>query len=186
MKILQSGIAKSGNYWLYTILRKLIDKSDLHYSSYIIKQPIYKVAKQWKLSQHNQSEIDVLEIKPNQILNRISQIYKMPIYDIDDYLNDATITWSHSIFYKNCLNIYKKFDKIVYIIRDPRAVIISSAKFRDTKYVQSLMPKASSNENTNSYLEERFERAIGSWGLKMLSFIEVSKLINIYPIFYEN
>jgi aryl sulfotransferase len=184
MKILQSGVPKSGNYWLYTILRNIIDKSNISFSSFIKEKDIYEIAKHWELSQHNQAEVDVLDINPDQLVNRISQIYRMPVTNFDDFLNKTTITWTHSIYNKKCINIYSQFDKIVYIIRDPRAVVLSEAKFQNKEYSKKFL--GSPGIEPQDYINNRLEFLIRKWSNNILSFMEVSREVDVYPIFYEN
>lgn len=184
MKILQAGVPKSGNYWLYTINKHLIEKSDVVYSSYIQNQPIYEIAREWELSQSNQAQVDVLDITPNQIINRISRIYEMPIDDFDAYLNQTTISWTHSKFYQECVNIYGRFDKLIYIIRDPRAVALSAAKFQKKEYSKVFL--GSLGVDPQEYLDQNLEFMLKKWVFDVISYLEISKEIDIYTVHYEN
>ncbi|NJM16702.1 MAG: sulfotransferase domain-containing protein, partial [Bacteroidales bacterium] len=39
-----------------------------------------------------------------------------------------------------CYSVFPKFDKIVYIVRDPRDVALSMARFQFTPYMQTYYP----------------------------------------------
>jgi aryl sulfotransferase len=184
MKILQSGIPKSGNYWLYTINRQLLSRSNIEYTSFIENQPIYDIAKSWKLSLHNQAEVDVLDIMPGRIINRISRIYEMPVENFDRYIEQTTITWTHSKFHEECLNIYQEFDKIIFIARDPRAVALSAAKFQNKAYSKKHL--GSPGEDSDKYLDKNLEMMIKSWALKMLAYLTISQVLDTHLVFYEN
>lgn len=186
IKILQSGVPKSGNYWLYTILRGLIDKSSFEYSSYIEDNPIYEIARKWSLSQDNQAEVDALDILPGRIVNRISRIYEMSLTDseVDDFLEKTTLSWTHSKFYKQCLDFYKRYDKIVYIVRDPRSVALSSAKFQSKEY--SVRHLGTKGQDPSIYLTKNFEMMLYVWASEIISFLEIQNDLDIKVVYYED
>ncbi len=126
MHTLKIGIPKSGNFWLHTILHNIIDYSDLKYESFIADQPIYEVAKNLEMNLFKgQININFLDITKNAVFYRIGNMFRYPIDDIDDYINSSTLVWTHAQMSDNVLNTIKKFDKLIYIIRDPRDILIS-------------------------------------------------------------
>jgi len=183
MKIIQIGAAKSGNYWLYNILQNILNRSGTQYTSYIESQPIHSIAKSWDLSYKEQADIDVLDIEPNQYYYRISSIYRMPIDDIDAYLDQTNHVWSHSAFCGKSRHVFKKFDKIVYLIRDPRDRAISAAKFRYTAYGQKYY--APNESDPESWLDNRFEKLISGWVSHVEGYLQHRKDLNIHVVFYE-
>jgi hypothetical protein len=46
MRILQVGVDKSGNYWLWRTLRLLMDEAGLPRESWILNDPIYQVSRE--------------------------------------------------------------------------------------------------------------------------------------------
>ncbi len=87
MKILQSGVPKCGNLWLYNILQKILSRIGNPTSSFIEQQPVYQIAKSWDLNYPEQARIDVLEITDLQCRYRISSIFQMPIDNMQEYLS---------------------------------------------------------------------------------------------------
>ena len=183
MKLIQIGEAKSGNYWLYTILNNILTQGSLEQKSFIKAQSIYKIAKAWELSYDNQADIDVLDIGADGCFYRISSIFRMPIEDISEYISQTSHVWSHSPSHRESKNILKQFDKIVYIIRDPRDRAISAAKFRFTPYGLKFYSPA--EPDPESWLENRFERLINRWVEHVGGYLEHANEQNIHVIFYE-
>ena len=124
MRILQAGRAKSGNFWLYTIIKTIVTKAGHDWSGYVQTQPIYEIARHWELSYRDQAAIDVLDIERYRCYYRISSIFRMPIDDIDEYLSKCTLVWTHSSFCEQSAEVLPKFDKVVYVVRDPRDAAI--------------------------------------------------------------
>src|SRR5690554_6775865 len=96
MKILQSGFPKCGNFWIYQIIQKTLQRAGQPSFSHIEQHPIYEQAKTWDLNFPDQARIDVLEITDLQLSYRISSIFQMPILDFEDYLSKTTHIWTHS------------------------------------------------------------------------------------------
>jgi aryl sulfotransferase len=62
MHILQSGLPKSGNFWLYQIISNIFEKAKLEEKSFIKNQPIHKVAQTWDMGVKGQIDINFLDI----------------------------------------------------------------------------------------------------------------------------
>jgi len=164
--ILQSGVPKSGNFWLYEILENCLQKAGLSRSSFIQNQPIHRIAQNWELSYNKQVDIDVLDITDDGCFYRISSIFRHPVLDIDDYLQRTTHVWTHSSFCDTSRDVLPKFDKIVYIIRDPRDAALSHARFVLTPYMKTpYMKKYFPNDfdSKREYLEKQLEGKLTSW-----------------------
>ncbi|MGB3640187.1 MAG: sulfotransferase domain-containing protein [Rivularia sp. (in: cyanobacteria)] len=184
MTILQAGVPKSGNYWLYTILISINQKAGLEYKSFLRTHPIYKVAQTWDLSFAGQNDMDFLNIKKNYCEFRISAVFQEEIADIDDYINKCSLVWTHSPMNSYGLEVLSKFNKIVYIIRDPRDVAISYSKYCFTEHKLKNHPPHY-EENPESYLENRLDVMLRNWVNHVGGYLKYQDKLNIYPIFYE-
>lgn len=183
MKLLQAGMAKSGNLWLYKILQSVYICGDLPQSSFIRNQPIHELAKTWELSFAAQADADVMAIEPNTCSYRISSIFRMPIVDIDDYVNRCSHVWTHSAYCERTPDIFSKFDKIVYIIRDPRSVAVSKSRFVFTPYMQKYYP--SGHTDPAEFLDERFVTIMRNWTNHVGAYIAHKDNLNFHVVFYE-
>lgn len=184
MKLLQAGVAKSGNYWLYTILQSILRRSGLPTHTYIETQPIYNVAREWTLSYPEQASIDTVDIEPGGVTYRISSIFRWPVHDLDAYLERATHVWTHSTVCKRSDTVFPKFDHIVYIIRDPRDVALSMARFIFTPYMQSFYPTQFASPE--AYLAARLTKQVSAWREHVAGHLAAAtRHKNIHIVFYE-
>jgi len=184
MKILQSGAPKCGNFWLYQIIQKTLQRTDQPSTSYIEQHPIYQLAKTWDLNFPDQAKIDVLEITDLQLSYRISSVFQMPILDLPDYLSKTNHIWTHSPVCKRSGEIFRQMDKIVYIIRDPRDRAISAAKYYCSDYMLKYFPQE--ERDPSRYLFKNFDRLMNEWVWHVWDHLRLSKKYNIHITFYEN
>ncbi len=183
MRILQAGRPKSGNYWLYKILQSVATYGGLEQHSFIQNHPIHKLAKNWPLSYKEQAGIDVLDIEPYQCFYRISSIFRMPIEDIDHYISQCSHVWSHSEFCDQCLVVLPKFDKIIYIIRDPRDAAVSMSRFAFTPYMLKYYPHNKTDPDT--YLADGLNHKVRYWVQHVGGYLKYKDTLHIHVIFFE-
>ena len=183
MKILQSGVPKCGNFWLYRIIQEILKRSGRVTTSFIEQQPIYNLAKDWDLNFPEQSRIDVLEITDLQDNYRISSIYRMPIDNIGEYVAQAKHVWTHSPVCKRSGEVFSHFDKIVYIIRDPRDRAISASKYYCSDYMLKYFPQE--EKDPERFLQKNFEQLMHEWVWHVWDHLRLSREHNIHISFFE-
>lgn len=184
MSILQAGVPKSGNYWLYSIIRQILQQAGQKHLSFIQNHPIQKQAHHWQLSFAGQTQMDFLTIEQGRCYCRLSGVFQEEIADIDSYIEQCSQVWTHSPLNSLSRLLLPKFQKIVYIIRDPRDVAISYAKFAFTEH--KLKHGSPHYEiNPESYLENRLEEMTRQWVQHVGGYLQYQQELNIYPIFYE-
>lgn len=184
MAILQSGVPKSGNYWLYTILKNIAKQADLEHKSFVQTHPVHEVAQTWDLSFSGQTDMDFLNIREKHCEFRISAVFQEKIVDIDDYINRCSLIWTHSAINAYALEVLPKFNKIIYIIRDPRDVAISYSKYCFTTHKLKHHPPHY-EENPDCYLENRLDEMLRNWVRHVGGYLKYKNKLDIYPIFYE-
>ena len=184
MTILQAGVPKSGNYWLYNIIRNILVEAGAEHRSYIQHHPIQSEAKNWQLSFARQSSMDFLNIEEGGCYCRISGVFREKITDIDDYIEQCSQVWTHSPLNPLAKSILPKFNKIIYIIRDPRDVAISYSKFAFTEHkLKNGSPHYEKSPET--YLANRLEEMTRQWVQHVGGYLKYRSQLNIYPLFYE-
>lgn len=182
--VLQAGVAKSGNFWLWKIIDEIL-KLDGAKKSYIKNHEIQKILETKEdLTHENQSETDVIDFERDGVYFRVSSIYKEKIEDFDAYLEEAQHVWTHSEMNEVGIEACKSFQKVVYIIRDPRDVVLSMANFSFTPYMMKYMPHG--EVDVGSYLSSRLEWQVRSWVRHVCSWLRVKDGIGAYFVFYEN
>jgi|GEM_PF-735287 len=184
MSILQAGVPKSGNYWLYSIIRNILQEAGQQHRSYIQQHPVQSQVDKWQLSFAGQSQMDFLTLEGNKSYCRISEVFKEEIKDLDSYIDRCSQVWTHSIVDAANSKSLGKFDKIIYIIRDPRDVAISYSKFAFTEH-KLTNGKPHYESDPQSYLDNRLDEMMRRWVLHVGSYLKYRQELNIYPIFYE-
>lgn len=183
MKILQAGAPKCGNFWLYQIIQQILGRSGNHATSFIQKHPIYELAKDWELNYPSQASIDVLDITDLQSRYRISSIFSMPIDSFEEYVSQTNHVWTHSPFCKRSPEVFRHFDKKIYIIRDPRDRAISAANYYCSPYMLKYYPQE--EKDPAAYLEKHFENLILEWVWHVYDHLRYQEKYNFHLIFYE-
>jgi len=141
------------------------------------------VAKQWELSVDEQADIDVLDITNQGCFYRISSIFRHPVGDLEQYLSQTTHVWTHSPFCSVFSDVLPRFDKIVYIIRDPRDTALSHARFMLTPYMKKYYPN--DFESEDEYLEQRLESKLRRWVEHVAPYLAHAEDFDIHIVFYE-
>lgn len=184
MKILQSGVPKCGNFWLYQIIQNVLQKSDMPSHSYVEQHPIFSLAKTWDLNFPDQAKIDVLEITDLQLSYRISSIFRMPIVDFKEYLSKTNHIWTHSPVCKSSGEVFGRMDKIIYIIRDPRDRAISAAKYYCSDYMLKYFPQE--EKDPSVFLAKNFDGLMEEWVWHVWDHLRLASKHNIHITFYES
>jgi hypothetical protein len=79
--------------------------------------------------------------------------------------------------------IYRKFDKLVYIIRDPRDSLISMSHFQFTPYKMKYHPV--SEQTPEEWASKHAEWWGKRWRAHVLSHLQLKDQVPLYAIFYE-
>ena len=184
MTILQAGVPKSGNYWLYNIVRNILTEAGQEHRSYIQQHPIQEQAKNWQLSFAGQTSMDFLTIEGERCYCRLSSVFREEIAEMDSYIDRCSQVWTHSPLNTFAPSILPKFNQTIYIIRDPRDVAISYSKFAFTEHkLKHSSPHYEQNPET--YLANRLEEMTRQWVQHVGGYLKYQTQLNIYPIFYE-
>lgn len=184
MKILQAGAPKCGNFWLYQIIQQILSRAGKSHSTFIQKQPIYELAKEWDLNYPSQASIDVLDITDLQCRYRISSIFSMPIGSLEEYVSQTDHVWTHSPVCKRSPQVFEQFDKKIYIIRDPRDRAISAANYYCSPYMLKYYPQK--ERDPARYLEKHFDALLLEWVWHVYDHVRYRKKYEIHVIFYED
>lgn len=201
MRVLQVGIDKSGNYWLWRILRLLMDEAGVPRQSWIQSDPIYQISKTWTLSFPEATELDVITwdtapaaayegesydtrpLRERAYYYCVIPMYRRRILDLDAYVRANSHLWTHAPWHDNLpRELLGGIDKIVYIVRDPRDVIVSSAHYVDTEYCRREFGIPAIP------LEHRFRRLLKTcpeWAVHVAGWVGHAETTNLHVVSYE-
>ncbi len=201
MRVLQAGIDKSGNYWLWRMIRLLMEEADIPRKSWIVNDPIYEVAKTWDHSFPQAAEVDVIswdkvpssayraatpELQPfreRSYYYCVIPMYRRRIDDIDAYLDANTHLWTHAPWHDDLpADLLGRIDKCIYILRDPRDILVSAAHFVDTEFCRKEfgVPRIP--------LAERYPRLlqnVAEWAVHVAGWIGHAREAGLHVVSYE-
>lgn len=181
MIVLQSGVPKSGNLWLYKIIQQVYLHAGISPKSFIETQPIFEEAKNWEYFSE-QATIDYLEIKPEGYFFRKGS-YIQQILDIDQYLQSTNHVWTHSSWNERFNEALLKVDKVIYIIRDPRDVAVSASRFVFTPFMQAQHPVREGDPE--EFLNHRLYELVLHWVQHTSGYILNKEQFDVHFVFYE-
>ncbi len=187
MAILQVGLPKSGNLWLYRILENILDAHGVEQRSYIQQQPIYAQAQTWPTNFSGQAGTDVLLIEPDGCFAKVANSQqRYPLVELDDYLHQCRHIWCHSGVCQRTLQIAPKLDKIVYIIRDPRDCGISQAQFNFLPVRLAINPQPTQGyTDPDTYLRHEFGANLRAWVNHVGGYLQYKEQLAMHVVFYE-
>ncbi|MEE2525870.1 sulfotransferase domain-containing protein [Hyphobacterium sp. HN65] len=182
--ILQNGMAKSGNYWLYNCLQTLMAEAGVPMRSYIQNHVIYKEARTWSLSFAEQASIDVMDITPEGYFTRISSKFSEEIIDLDAHFERVRHLWSHSP-YRGAMSdaVYERCRAVFYIVRDPRDALLSQADFMFSEYGRTHLKATAADRD--SFIEERTRAYPVHWAKHVGAHLGAQTRLPVTIIQYE-
>lgn len=183
MNILQCGVPKSGNFWLYKIIQQILKRNGHSTTSFIEREPVFSLAKDWELNFPEQARIDVLDATDLQFCYRISSIFRMLIDDIRAYVNQSPHIWSHSPVCKKSEELLNFFSKKIYIIRDPRDMAVSAAKYYCSDYMLKYFPQE--HKEPKRFLNKNFDQLMQDWVWHVFDYLRLSRKHKIHIAFFE-
>lgn len=183
MRILQGGAPKCGNFWLYQIIEQILNRSGIDTTSFIEQHPIFDLAKTWDLNYPSQASIDVIDITDLQTSYRISSIFREPVGIMQEYVSKTNHVWTHSPICKSSERVFSHFDKMVYIIRDPRDRAISAARYYCSDYMLKYFPQE--EKDPEKFLEKNFAKLMEEWVWHVFDHVRLSKTLDIQIVFFE-
>lgn len=184
MVILQAGVPKSGNLWLYRTLRSIATRTPGFESrSFIRRQRVYAEPRTGTSSFDGEDDVDFLEIERRGCYFRFRTMRRFRITDVDDYVRKASHVWTHSAVIERSLSVVPRFDKVVYLIRDPRDVAVSLSRFMFSPHVTNTYP--SHERDPASYLDRHFDAIVRHWVAHVGGYLAQLRAFRMHVVFYE-
>lgn len=181
-RILQAGLPKSGNLWVHETIKKalkLAGKDTLPFAAQHAKLIRGAgIESNSRLFGH-----DVIDVGDNVTYACLSRSKQLLIDDLDAYISTCSLVWTHSYVTPISHEVYGKFDKVIYIIRDPRDAAVSMAHFTQTEDRKRDFKTTFSD--SDDYLRKKFDANIRNWMRHVAEHIELSEKINMHFVFYE-
>lgn len=180
--ILQAGVPKSGNLWLYNILSSVLDLAGAQKRSFVLDYRAFVeptgIQPREKLFGH-----DVLDLEDDGAYARVNRFSRLRIYEPARYVESCTHVWTHSPVGEHGREFLPLFDSVVYIVRDPRDAAISQSHYVFTpKRTQDIDAPA---DSPDEFLSHRLRPLIRRWVQNVSSYLEHARTFDVYFLFYE-
>ncbi|HEY1553568.1 MAG TPA: sulfotransferase domain-containing protein [Kofleriaceae bacterium] len=166
---------KSGNFWLWNVIEAALQQAKVPRKSFLREQPIYRVSKTWDLAFEGEGTIDFVNITRERQAFVIPPVFMWPIDDFDDYVSRCTHVWTHSDLMEGRERYFGAFDKIVYVIRDPRDISLSVKRFDANAFRRRFYGTSP---------DQPIEAALG-WDRNVEGHLASKKRFRIHVLFYE-
>ncbi|WP_457572983.1 sulfotransferase domain-containing protein [Desulfolithobacter sp.] len=185
---LQAGFPKSGNFLLHTILREILEQNNL-FTSYRAGCSLPEDIDEY-ITTFQGVQADCIRInsgKLHLVVPHPSSRF-LPIDNLESFLNQAAIIWTHQEFDKSLNDLFKSVPCWFYIIRDGRDAINSLLHYVTSPIALKRNPHYTINNVTDllknyDYFANhvlKWKQNIHSWtnSQKQMSFIFFEKLIS--------
>lgn len=181
--ILQNGVPRSGNVWLFYLIRNLLTAANIPVEQYISRQEISRVLAKKDLGIHRVAESDFIVIQPQRCYYTILDVFRWPIRDMREYIEQTTQVASHSPWNSASAEVYSLFSHGMYIVRDPRDAALSMARFAFTDFNRLHRPPGF--KDPASYLEYHFSGFMQRWVEHVEGHLVNLAKSNMRIVFYE-
>lgn len=182
LRILQAGLPKSGNLWLYRIFQNILELHGAEQRSFIRR--FRDCVRSAGVETHTDLfGHDVIVIEDDKCYVQLSRKSRLLIDEPREYAQACVHVWTHSPVSDLSGTVFPLFDRIVYVLRDPRDVAISLSHF-----VQSSRSKRDLGKgfaNVDDFLRHRFEDAVYNWTRHVAGHLRVREELRIHFVFYE-
>lgn len=184
LHLLQNGYPKSGNQWLYEILTRTLTAANMPRRSFLEQLPIAAELKKMNLGLEGEAHKDVISIEEQGCFIQVRSVFRWPIEDLEKYINQSSHVWSHSPWAGKTSEVYRRFDKVIYILRDPRDVACSFSRFMFSEYNLSHRPHRWSDPT--DWLTSNYESILMQWQNHVVPHFKHAEAMNLHVVFYEN
>ena len=183
MTVLQCGMAKSGNYWVYQIVRALLRVGGVPERSFIQSHLVFQDAQRWQLSAKDQARIDAVAVERGNCYAVISSAFKERIVDLPAYVRSCSHIWTHAPWSRPLEEMFIRAPRRLYIIRDPRDVALSMARFAFSPYYKEYFGTREPDEAT--YLRHRIYGMTVKWVRHVGGYLMHGLPMGLHVVFYE-
>lgn len=158
--VLHVSYVKSGSYLLWRAF-DLLFRAAGQKRSFVQNHPIQARRHDWPEFSIEQFDIDQVLVQDEGVHWQVEMQHVEPIHDLDAYLAACSHVWTHSFLCERSWEVYPRFPRVCYIVRDPRDALVSMAHFARTPFMRRYHPhRAASPEE---YVALELDAFLGDW-----------------------
>jgi len=147
-------------------------------------QPISSALEGVELGVRQVHEHDFIDITPLRTFYTVLDVFRWPIENWHDYLSRTNHVATHSAWNAGSDSVYKRFSHLIYIVRDPRDMALSFARFACTPFNRSHRPHPF--DGPKEFLEANFSQLLRAWLTHVRSHLAKLRSYNAHIVFYEH
>ena len=185
MVILKAGMIKSGNVWLWTLLRSIARHAGMKEKGYVLSPEAEQWARNVARDLTGMERADGIQIGRHSCHIKFGPYVGNRIRDIDAYVSQCRHVWTHSPIHPTNIDTYRRFHRIVYIIRDPRDIAISFARWAFTPSVLKVFPHYRYDRDPAQFLASHLDYILRTWVSHVGSYLQWHQKLRIHIVFYE-
>ncbi len=189
MRVLHAGYGKSGNSWLYTIVRLALDAAGHPRRGFWLDHPCNRplAALGYVGLMEGAADVDCVEVGRHALLYEIGRTSAFaPILDVDDYVGRCRQIWTHAHAEDRLAEIVQRVDRVVYIVRDVRDVAVSNARYMFAPENVRWYPQYRRGHPTpDAYLAAEFRGILHDWARHVYRWLRRRDEWGVHVVLYE-
>lgn len=191
MKVLHTGYGKSGNSWLYEIVKLSLDAAGIPDTGFLRQHPVHQplVDAGFRGLTDGGHLVDCFEVTKNGG-NLVWELGRTsawaPILDVDDYVARCRQLWTHSHPTDRLHEIARRVDRTVCIVRDVRDVAVSNARYMFSPGNVKHFPHYRRGFATpEEYLEDQCKGILHDWAAHVYGCLRKRDEWPLHIVLYE-
>jgi aryl sulfotransferase len=189
MRILHNGYGKSGNNWLYAIVRKSLDAAGHPEQGYWREHPCNLPLQSlgYVGLVEGGEDIDCIEVGPHSFMFELGRTSAWaPIIDVEEYVSKCRQIWTHAHPTDRLGEMVRRVDKVVCIVRDVRDVVVSGAHYPFAPGNVRQYPQFRQGwKDPQEYLDSHFRGVIHDWARHVYGFLRRLDEWPLHIVLYE-
>lgn len=137
--VLHVSYVKSGSYLLWKAF-DLLFRAAGEKRSFVQAHPIQAMRDAWPEFSIEQFDIDQVLVQDDGVHWQVETQHIETIDDLPAYLAACSHVWTHSFLCERSWEVYPRFPRVCYIVRDPRDALVSMAHFVLTPFMRRYHP----------------------------------------------
>ncbi len=184
-RLLVLGYPKCGNVWLRGLLSDLLKAGGIGFRQVMTDHPMAPVLESMDLGIKDQARQDQIRFEPLRAYQDIPGVFSWAIPDIHAYAAATSMAHSHSLWRPETDGLIRAFSHRVLIVRDPRDVAVSWARWMFTPF--NRLHRPTRHMTPEALLAADLPLRVTEWAVHQRSWLmETAADLSTHVVFYEH
>lgn len=182
--VLVLGYPKCGNVWLRSLMADLLQAGGVPFRQVMENHPVAPAMEQLDLGIREQARQDQVRFTPLRAYQEIPGVFSWAIPDIREYVSATSMAHSHSSWSPGIGPLVSTFSHRILIIRDPRDVAVSWARWMFTPFNRLHRPTL--HDAPDALLRSDLRLRVTEWDAHQHGWLrERDGNLSLHTVFYE-